>query len=857
MAKAVGSPNGRVLEPVCSVPIRECDMLSLRDVVIGRECHGTGVVSVNDATKDVHKLFDSSDDVLAMNNCDKHRSSNESPGSDCIKSKIMDSDLSDKSCIGSNVLDNDIVLCPAVTDDVNAPPWNKCTWWCNEVLLHLVQESDGIDVMPDLCSVSSSHRSEMALIEVNINNASLLALLDTGASKSFILPSRVSELGLSVTNMPEPVVFRIATNGVITVQSYVHDIECKIGPLTSRIDLLVATIPYDIILGRPWMRSEGLIWDMSNDKICFKRGTNCIELPLKSDLNKDINNDECSNEMFDWKTDREKAEIALQQMLSDIKVMKPNDAAAFVRPTPKRYKNFRNKRKRVPIKDLLKQVHASKIESLNDNNVVSVLDEVDVYESLDVLHELGPYKCEESVFNKDPEDVIDPWLYFKENYHNMDCCLSIVPVKDANIKRGVTHELFEDWLSVNQNDKNAWIIPLLIKYKHLFVDALPIGLPPKRVIDHTITLMPGALPPKGAIYKFSQDDLNAERETVMKLRECEWITLTSSPFAAPTIIVNKKSDPNGKEQKRMVVNYQGLNALTIAPEYPLPTIQAVLENLHGAKVFTIMDMEQGFHQIRVHPRDQYKTAFRTHFGQYEYKVMPFGLRGAPGTFQAVMNHMFFELLGKGVIAYLDDVLVYSKDESSHLVLLDKVLNILSEHKMYPKFVKCQFGTRELDYLGYHISDMGITPSPEKVEAISIWPEVLCNDTQVKQFLGTINYCRMFIGPSFADMARPLVELTKKGNAFKWEQCHTDALKALKKRLIDYTTLQVPDNTKPYVLRTDASGYAIGAVLEQDGKPVGFMSKKMSDAEQRYATYDQELLALVRALEKWKPLLAPS
>ena len=133
--------------------------------------------------------------------------------------------------------------------------------------------------------------------------------------------------------------------------------------------------------------------------------------------------------------------------------------------------------------------------------------------------------------------------------------------------------------------------------------------------------------------------------------------------------------------------------------------------LHGAKVFTTMDMEQGFHQIRVAPEDQYKTAFRTCMGQYEFKVMPFGLRGAPGTFQAVMNHMFLSYLGRGVIIYLDDVLVYSSDVQSHAALLNEVLDILYKNKMFPKLSKCQFGKDSIEYLGYVVSSSGITPSP--------------------------------------------------------------------------------------------------------------------------------------------------
>ena len=211
--------------------------------------------------------------------------------------------------------------------------------------------------------------------------------------------------------------------------------------------------------------------------------------------------------------------------------------------------------------------------------------------------------------------------------------------------------------------------------------------------------------------------------------------------------------------------------------------------------------------------------------------------------------MFFDYLGRGVIVYLDDVLVYSGDIVSHTALLGEVLAILAENKMYPKISKCRFAMDSIDYLGYRVSAQGITPSPVKVGAVRVWPEVLDNDTQVKQFMGTIDYCRMFMGAEFTDLAKPLIDLTKKGTEFKWKPEHTAAVKALKERLMNYTTLQISDPKRPFVLRTDASGFAVVAVLEQEGHPFGYLSKAMSPAEQKYATYDQELLAVTKPLAK--------
>ena len=183
--------------------------------------------------------------------------------------------------------------------------------------------------------------------------------------------------------------------------------------------------------------------------------------------------------------------------------------------------------------------------------------------------------------------------------------------------------------------------------------------------------------------------------------------------------------------------------------------------LYGANAFTTVDMEQGFHQIRVEPHDQYTIACRTCMGQYELKAMLFGLRRAPRTFERVMNQMAFPRIGRGVNAYLDDLLAYTPDVESHVQLLDRALQTLKGNKMYLKIFKCNSASNGIEYLGYRVCSEGITPS-EKVKAIEMWPEELQNDTQVKQFFGTINDCRFFMGFAFAGLVSALADLTLNG-----------------------------------------------------------------------------------------------
>ncbi|CDI87821.1 OSJNBa0042F21.10 protein, related [Eimeria praecox] len=187
-------------------------------------------------------------------------------------------------------------------------------------------------------------------------------------------------------------------------------------------------------------------------------------------------------------------------------------------------------------------------------------------------------------------------------------------------------------------------------------------------------------------------------------------------------------------------------------------------------------LEAGFHQIRMTTEDRWKTAFRSVMGLFEYRVMPIGLK--------------------------DDVLVYSPDSSKYAERLQQVLSFSLKYQFYPKLSKCKFAKRKLTYLGYTIGAEGIKPAADKVEAVRLWPEQLSYETQVRQILGTVNYCRMLMGSEYAEVARPLADLTRKDAVFMWTGIHTQAVRQLKQRLIEYTTLQVPDTKKLFNLYTD-------------------------------------------------------
>lgn len=241
------------------------------------------------------------------------------------------------------------------------------------------------------------------------------------------------------------------------------------------------------------------------------------------------------------------------------------------------------------------------------------------------------------------------------------------------------------------------------------------------------------------------------------------------------------------------------------------------------------------------------------FCRSAFRIQSHALRAKSSSSKFSGQHAYLQpLLRQVVIAYLDDILVYSPDLPTHVDLVRQVLDILLRQQFYPKFSKCKFARSELTYLGYTLSVERTRPAVDKISAIKLWPEVLTDEVQV-QFLGTVNYCRMFMGPDFATVTLPLVNLIRRGATIQWTEEHTKAVRKLKQRLIDYTILQIPDTSKPFQLYIDASGYAVGAILEQGGRPIGFLSQAMTPTQARYPIYDQELLAIVSALAKWAHL----
>ena len=330
-------------------------------------------------------------------------------------------------------------------------------------------------------------------------------------------------------------------------------------------------------------------------------------------------------------------------------------------------------------------------------------------------------------------------------------------------------------------------------------------LPPHRPVDCKIVLQKGAALHYGPIYPISEEESKVLKEYIEENLKKGFIRPSESPAGYPVLFQMKKDGT-----LRLCVDYKKLNEVTIRNSYPIPLISEIIEKVKDAKYFTKLDLRSAYNLVRIHPGDEYKTAFRTKYGHFEYLVMPFGLRNAPATFQSFINMVLRPYLEKFVILYLDDILIYSKTKEEHHQQVHQVLEKLLENNLYVKLKKCEFDKDKVEYLGYILSGEGIATYPKKIISIKEWPKPTCIK-DVQRFIGLCNYYRRFV-ENFAMIAKPLHNLTKKNVKFIWTDACEKSFNELKNRLVTSPILLHPNPEKPYIVECDSSNYAIGAIL---------------------------------------------
>ncbi|BHF67842.1 hypothetical protein SprV_0301087100 [Sparganum proliferum] len=384
-------------------------------------------------------------------------------------------------------------------------------------------------------------------------------------------------------------------------------------------------------------------------------------------------------------------------------------------------------------------------------------------------------------------------------------------------------------------------------------DGEPLGR--TNVLQHTIdtgSARPIRQPPRRVPVHFQKQ----LEKTIKDMLDKHVIRPSSSPWASPIVLVKKKDG-----SLRLCVDYRKLNAVTVKDSFPLPRIDTTLEALAGAACFSTLDLQSGYWQVEMAPEDRPKTAFSIPSGLYEFETMPFGLANAPATFQRLMASVLRDLCPTACLVYLDDVIVHGSTVESHLDNLQTVFNRLQAVGLKLNPTKCCFLKKFVPFLGHIVSTEGVKTDPAKTEQIRSWPQPT-SVTELRGFLGLASYYRRFI-KDFAHIAAPLNRLTSKQNAFNWSDECERSFEELKRRLISPPLLAFPnisESAPPFILDTDASDVAIGAVLSQqqtDGleHPLIFASQTLTKPERNYSTTRKELLAVVTFVKKFHHYLA--
>lgn len=426
---------------------------------------------------------------------------------------------------------------------------------------------------------------------------------------------------------------------------------------------------------------------------------------------------------------------------------------------------------------------------------------------------------------------------YEEKYEINNCVLSKIRDNHLNKEESIAlRKIVGEFNDLFQLEGQALTFTNKIKHEIKTVDDVPV---------YTKT------------YRYPYVHKEEVGRQIEEMLEQNIIRNSYSPWSSPIWIVPKKEDASGKKKWRLVIDYRKVNAKTVDDRYPIPNITEILDKLGKCMYFSTLDLASGFHQIEINPKDIPKTAFNVEHGHYEFVRMPFGLKNAPATFQRVMDNVLHELQGKCCLVYMDDIIIYSTSLQEHIVNLKKVFLKLREANFKVQLDKSEFLHKEVNFLGHVVSEDGIKPNPMKIEAIKKYP-IPKTPKQIKQFLGLLGYYRRFI-KDFAKLTKPMTSMLKKNNKLNIEkQEYKECFQLCKEMLITEPILAYPDFTKPFLLITDASDFALGSVLSQviDGKehPICYASRTLNEHEINYSTIEKELLSIVWSTKYFRPYL---
>ncbi|MBE6133033.1 MAG: hypothetical protein E7180_06615 [Erysipelotrichaceae bacterium] len=692
----------------------------------------------------------------------------------------------------------------------------------------------------------------------DIDEVPVKVLIDSGSDSNFIHPKFINDNKIKLEEIKKPFNVTGLGYGVSTIYEQTEKCILRLRNHYEVIQLFALNIPdVDIILGIPWIEKHCPMNYHDSRKISFPSGycaRHCNEGKRKRKNKKKTKGKPNTNKKCKIEED-----------------IVANDTSQI---------NNSYKRKHLWDSDSESEeeyVKGRKIRTINDSDSDSDSDSDNNSNSNSNSIRSNSNRCNNIIksckyfnscncnknLNKDENLVAEPvnYPYYCNNIdHNWLCYLFNLNNKYNGVKDKRCYCNFikeetcknDDKINSSSNKVNLSLIPSHYSdFVEVFNEKNCDILPPHREYDCEIKLKDNSNLFYGPIYPLTEAERDELKKYIKENLDKGFIRKSKSPAGAPVLFVKKKDG-----SLRLVVDYRKLNEITIRNSYPLPLISELIDRVKGAKYFTKLDLKSAYNLVRIKEGDEFKTAFRTRYGHYEYLVMPFGLKNAPATFQHFINDVLSDYLDDFVISYIDDILIYSNSLEEHHEHVRKVLKKLLDNNLFVKLEKCEFDVTETSFLGYVISKDGLKADPEKINAILKWP-VPTTVKEVQSFIGLCNYYRIFI-KDFAKIASPIHKLTRKNVPFNWGPDQQAAFDKLKSLFTSAPILKNPDSNKPFVVETDASNFAVGAVLSQefDGKlhPIAFISSSLTKSERNYPIYDKELLAIKVALEEWRHFL---
>ena len=662
----------------------------------------------------------------------------------------------------------------------------------------------------NVASRARRSQSAAAYLLVEIGGKFTSCLLDSGSEISLLPPSMIDDAQILPTSQS----LRAANETQISVLGQVT-LHARIGLHETTVCGLVSDHVSEVILGLDWLAVNKVTWDFGHNRIQLGGQQFTLRLKHSSDhwcrrvvLNADtvipprsqvdLSTHVVFHSSSDWKSTAEWA--------TEPKIIHPGvySARTLVSSTS--------------IADVPVRVMNVKPQSVRIKAGTNLAD-------------LQPVEVDESESVCSASTTTKPTVIDKLN----------VPEFVRDLVNGSHSSLSDSF--------RRTLVDILCSYEDVFSKSEnDLGL--TDIVTHQIDTG-NARPIRQPLRRYPPAHVEAISEHVDTMLAQGTIEAASSPWASNVVLVKKKDG-----SLRCCIDYRQVNSLTRKDAYPLPRIDACLDAMSGAQWFSTFDLRSSYHQVKVDPKDSDKTAFICPRGMYRFRTMPFGLCNAGATFQRLMDIVMSGLHPEICLIYLDDIIVFSASAEQHLERLITVLARLRTAGLKLKPQKCAFFQKSVSFLGHVISEKGIATDPIKTEAVVQWP-VPRNVKELRSFIGLSSYYRRFV-KDFANIAAPLHELQKQGRPFRWTSEAQEAFETLKGALASPPILAMPNDTGQFVLDTDASDVAIGAVLSQvqDGveKVIAFASRSLDRRECNYCVTRRELLAVVHFLKHFKQYL---